>query len=288
MILATLCNYRPGLESGLMIIEEDLSSYRYVKPAKMPICGVTGIAIDAQYIYAATQSKVLAVMDRKSLQLASFFIHHEIQDPHSILLDGDRLLVVASGMNAVYECPIDKGFVKGEQPFWKSSEFGKDVDHFNSIIKRGSRILVSGFGRNDGSWETAKSGYVMDLASGERLVEGLTHPHTLMECDGRLLACESSRGAVLETSREKEAVLNGYTRGLCVGPEGLYVTTSVARKVSRSTGVQNPGMEKKHFRSGIYLLDQDTLETKRYLAIPDREFYELMVVGPEAFNWTYS
>lgn len=271
-----------------MVIEEDLSSYRYVKPARMPICGVTGISGDERFIYAATQSKVIAVMERKSLQLASFFIHHEIQDPHSILLDGDRLLVVASGLNAVYECPVENGFVMGERPFWKSSDFGKDLDHFNSIMKYENRILLSGFGRNDGSWASAKSGYALDLASGERIVEGLMHPHTIMECKGRLIACESTRGAVVEIPRNREAILTGYTRGLCEGPEGLYVAVSAGRKVSRSTGAENPEVEKKKFRSGIYVLDPETLEMKRYLAIPDREFYDLMVVGPEARNWTYS
>jgi len=273
-----------------MLIEEDLSSYRYVKPERMPVCGVTGLTSDEKYIYAATQNMVIAVMARSNLQLASFFIYHKIKDPHSILADGNRLLVVASGLNAVYECPLENGFVKEERLFWKSSdeELGRDVDHFNSIIKYGNRILVTGFGLKNGMWSSAKSGYAVELGSGERLVEGLEHPHTIMECGGELVVCESSRGAVVETSRKKEALLNGYTRGLCVGPQGLYAATSAGRKVSRSTGVENQDIEKKKFRSGIYLLDPVTLETKRYLAIPNREFYDLMVVGPEALNWTYS
>lgn len=290
MILASLCNYKPGLESGLMVIEEDLSGYRYVKPARMPICGVTGIAADERFIYAATQSKVIAIMDRKSLQLASYRVYNEIRDPHSVLLDGDRLLVVASGLNAVYECPLENGFVMGERPFWKSSEedFGQDRDHLNSIMKYGDHILVSGFGRNDGSWASARSGYALDLQSGECVITGLMHPHTIMECEGRLIACESTRGAVVEISRNREVVLNGYTRGLCVGPLGLYAAISAGRKISRSTGLPNLEMEKKNFISGIYLLEPKTLEVRKFLEIQDREFYDLMLTGSEAKDWTYS
>lgn len=290
MILASLCNNKGDLESGLMLIEEDLSSYRYVKPGRMPICGVTGLAADERYIYAATQSMVLAVMDRASLQLASFFIYHEIKDPHSILKDGDRLLVVASGMNAIYECPVQNGFITEERVFWKSSEadFGRDCDHYNSIMRYGSRILATCFGRNDGSWASARSGYATDLSTNERVVENLMHPHSLMECGGRLLACESSHAAVVETSRNNEVILNGYTRGLCNGPLGLYAAISAGRKVSRSTGRENPGILEKNFISGIHLLDPETLRPKKFLEIKDREFYDLMVVGPEAKDWIYS
>lgn len=290
MILASLCNYQPGVESGLMLIEEDLSGYRYVKPARMPICGVAGLAQDDRYIYAMTQSQVIAVIARSNGQLASYFIHHKIKDPHSILFDEGRLLVVASGHNAVYEFPIENGFVKGESPFWKSSEedFGNDLDHFNSILKYGARLLVSAFGRKEDRWVSAKNGYVIDILTGDLIVEGLTHPHTLMECEDRLIACESSRGAVVETSRKRESILSGYTRGLCQGPQGLYAAISAGRKFSRSTGLENPDAEKQDCTSGIHLLDPKTFESRKFLEIKDREFYDLMIVGPEAINWTYS
>jgi hypothetical protein len=74
--------------------------------------------------------------------------------------------------------------------------------------------------------------------TGERIGEGLGHPHSILDIDGTLAYCESSTASVVVGGSRSEQ-LPGYPRGLCRVGDRLLVGTSRGRKVSKSTGITN-------------------------------------------------
>jgi hypothetical protein len=71
------------------------------------------------------------------------------------------------------------------------------------------------------------------------VLSGIEHPHSLAHLGGSLAYCESRHSAVRILGEERSQQLPGYTRGMCVVGESLYVGTSLGRRVSKSTGLIN-------------------------------------------------
>lgn len=291
-ILASLCNINDEVRSGLMVFEEDLSSYRHLKPPEgVPRVSITGIALSDDEIIASVQGGGILILDRKTLELKSSNPLGISLDTHSLLLHEERLYAVAAGINAVVSMDLKNGVIVSEEIFWKISDETDPSDnvHLNSICVHEGTLLVSGFGKRESClWSSAKHGFVIDIKSRKVLHKDIHQPHTLMSYRGAILICESEKGRVLDLSNRKEAVVGGYVRGLCAGKEGLYAAVSRGRTVSRSTGLvlTNPGDEGdlKGY-SAIYLIDQDTFTVKKAVETGEFEFYDLSIVGGEADDW---
>jgi len=291
-LLASICNIRTAFKSSLLLLDENLSEYRYLQLSKdLPPVGMTGITMSEERIMAASQEGVVVTLDKKTLALLGQRSPQISKDTHSILLHDGKLYAVATGLNAVVVMNLKKGEISSERIHWMlgKESFGRDEDHLNSICFHDGNLLVSGFGpKSEKLWSSAQNGFVVDIASGQKLHEGFFQPHTLTSYNGSLLICESGKSRVLDLSRGKVANLDGYVRGLCEGPEGLYAAVSKGRTVSRSTGLitTNPddgGNFQGH--SAIYLIDRDTFDVRKVLETGDLEFYDLVIVGDEALSW---
>jgi len=291
-LLASICNIRTEFKSGLLLLDENLSGYRYLKlPGDLPSSGMTGITMSDDQVIASSQGGIIVTLDKTTLALLDKRPPQIAKDTHSILLHDGKLYAVATGLNAVVVMNLQEGKVSSERIHWILSKesFGRDTDHLNSICFHDGKLLVSGFGpKSEKLWSSAQNGFVMDIASGEKLYEGFFQPHTLTSYNGSLLICESGKSRVLDLSRGKVANLDGYVRGLCEGPEGLYAAVSKGRTVSRSTGLitTNPD-DGGNFegRSAIYLIDRDTFDVRKVLETGDLEFYDLVIVGDQALSW---
>lgn len=275
-----------------MLLDENLSGYRYLKlPTDLPSSGMTGITMSDDLVIVSSQGGIIVTLDRKTLALLDKRPPQVAKDTHSILLHGGNLYAVATGLNAVVIMDLKDRKVCSERTHWVLSKesFGRDVDHLNSICFHDGKLLVSGFGpKSEKLWSSAQNGFVMDVASGQKLYEGFFQPHTLTSYNGSLLICESGKCMVRDLSRGKVAVLDGYVRGLCQGPEGLYAAVSKGRTVSKSTGLitTNPDDGGNYQgRSAIYLIDRDTFDVRKVLETGDLEFYDLVIVGDEALSW---
>jgi hypothetical protein len=291
-ILASVCNAQAGLRSSLLLFDEALCGYSHLRlPDNAPSVGMTGVFVAKDEVIVSCQGGAIVVLDRETLFLKSRFSTKSPCDIHSILLSRDRLYAVATGINAVIAMGVENGKIKSEAVYWKYSEgsYGFDGDHVNSICIHDGRILVSAFGKKETSlWSSAQNGFVIDIESGRKLHEGLCQPHTLTSYGGSLLICESAKSRVLDLSRGRACVVDGYVRGLCGGPKGLYAAVSKGRTVSKSTGLvtMTPGeVGDPGGRSAIYLIDWETFEIKTVIEAGDFEFYDLAVVGDEAEAW---
>jgi uncharacterized protein DUF4915 len=292
MILASLCNNGFDPRGSLLLIKEDLSSWRYVPhPKGVPKWGITGLSLSERYLALATQDGAVAILDRNNLSLKSRMSGNYLKNAHSILIDKDRLYAVSTGSDAVVAFDLVDGVLKNPRVVWKVSDasFGADNHHLNSICSYEGCILVSGFGKKESKlWSSAKEGFVIDIGTNTKVAEGLCQPHSLSVLEGSLFICESAKARILNVSKGQDKALDGYVRGLCLGPLGIYVAVSRGRTVSKSTGLQlsnpaDPGALKGQAK--VYLLDKDTLQEKATSSFGGLEFFDLVRLGDEVNGW---
>ena len=179
---------------------------------------------------------------------------------------------MSTGTDEVIRLRLRGVDVMDEVGFWRPdrNEPRQDVHHLNSLIESHGELLVSGFGKKEGDrWSSARSGFVRNLTRHQVLASGIDQPHTLLEARGRIFFCESQRMAVRALGSHLQQLLSGYTRGLGVVGNDLFVATSVGRRVSKSTGkVDNPaalGTRNGHCTiSRLSLEDLSLLETAHF------------------------
>lgn len=290
-ILASLCNAREPVPSCLLLIEEDLSAFRWLAlPEGFPPCtGVMGLAVDVSLIYLATQSGHLVAVQREAFSLSAVHTFRVVKDAHSIILCPNGLLVASTGSDSLCRLSLGGGALQ-EDVQWEVPVDGDRVDrsHINSLCWLDGRVFVSGFGAKEGPfWDSARAGFVLEAASEASVAQGLYHPHSLTAYGGAILVCESGLGGVRSLSDDRRATLEGYTRGLCAIGGTLYVATSVRRLVSRSTGVVFQEEPDPDAKCAVYALDAANFLVRARIMLDElpAEIYDLSVVGVEALSW---
>ncbi|MGW0804685.1 DUF4915 domain-containing protein [Nonomuraea sp. NPDC002799] len=201
--------------------------------------------------------------------------YHRLDDvstPHDILVvDGD-VLVVATTQNEVQRVAPDGEVV------WRWRAPGEvDSWHLNSLAVAGDRILVCGFGpflRRRGWDESGKpaTGQVVDLATGEPVLQGLRAPHNPHYSDGTWLVCDSAAGDLVrisgETRREIGRLgLPGWPRGLAVTDDYLFVGVSPHRYLTDSVET-----------AALAVVDRREWRVTGLVDLPAREVYALALV----------
>jgi uncharacterized protein DUF4915 len=256
------------LEDGRFSLLDELSS--------------TGLAVSpdgerlARLLWAEDESDragELLIYGREGL-----LAHHrldELRQPHSVGWDGDTLVAVSTGTNALLW--IDSSGAVGRT--WKAPGDG-DCWHLNSLAWRRGRMLVSAFGRfaghhdwtRDGAREGA--GIVFDLRSGRDVLGGLSAPHNPLWLDGGWLVCNSGPGELLALDRRGRVRLrrefSGWTRGLAVDGAVVYLGISAHRLGGAEAGT-----------ACVVGLTREGLEEVDRWELPSREVYDL-IVAPEA------
>lgn len=237
----------------------------------------TGIALVPGGVLLARQTEGCAEVRRLcNREVHRIQIVDRSLDLHDVHADADCVYVVATQINTVFE--FDHAFA--ERRHW-SMPGEDDSQHVNSVCVHEGRILASRFGpfhSTRGYKErTRGAGEVFDPDTGEVLIEGLSQPHSLLSCDGRLWLCDSEtrtlrryRGAVCEI----EHPLDGYTRGLAVGASELYVGLSRSRNAE-------PGMLDS---ACIVVLDRERMVEVSRIQLPVDEIYDIRIIAAEAVD----
>ena len=174
----------------------------------------------------------LLIYDRQGL-----LAHHRLdalRQPHSVVWDGDTLVVVSTGTNAILR--IDPSGVVRRT--WKAPG-NDDSWHLNSLAWRRGRMLISAFGRfaEHHEWvqESARegAGIVFDVRSGRDVLGGLSAPQNPLWLDGGWLVCNSGAGELLRLDRQGRVLarraFSGWTPGLAVDEALVYQGVSAHR-----------------------------------------------------------
>jgi hypothetical protein len=157
-------------------------------------------------------------------------------DPHSVTTDGENLYFAISSTDSIYRAHSGK---KGWEVsrFWTlpGSTGDRDENHVNAVAFVGNNLCVSGFERKeDDDWRSAERGFIFDVTADRYLIQGISHPHSLLFADGEVLSCESKKNRVVSLDGEVAAFPSTYLRGLFVDSGYLYTASSKRRKFSKS------------------------------------------------------
>lgn len=167
-----------------------------------------------------------------------------VRAAHSLVATGpDEFYVVSSRTDEVIRVLIDPtaGTVVAEETVWEPGRPGtrEDLHHLNGLTRANGRLIVAGFGerwrevreqRRQGNTTAPYDGFLVDLATGERLLTGLQMPHSPLMIDEHIAVCESAAEAVIVPGIGVADGLPGYTRGLCVAGDRILVGISRARQ----------------------------------------------------------
>ncbi|OOG37406.1 glycosyltransferase [Rhodanobacter sp. C05] len=211
-------------------------------------------------------------------------------DLHDVLVDATGIYAVFTETNQVAR--LDDAFRVQE-----SWSFGEEPDcvHVNCIAMHNGRLVASMFGaftiHRGYKGETRQAGKVVDVRTGAMLIEGLSQPHSLVVVGEQLWLCSSEDCMLHIYDRdfrlEQRIALPGYTRGLAVGKDTVYVGISRSRNLAAG--------EVGRFDSAVVaLLDRQSLEVIGYQPIPWNEIYDIrigssadLVTHVMASTWTY-
>lgn len=179
----------------------------------------------------------LSVLDLRDMRVVNVQPLPEINDCHSIVRYKDLLYAVSTGTDEVFTYHLRGTEVTDPQLVWTPSSAAQDVHHVNSITIANDDVVCSAFGPKEGdSWATSTHGYIYNISSDTRILDGLHQPHTATWSPQGLYFCNSRLGTVNHGNRVI-GQLSGYARGLAFAPEGvMYAGTSVGRRpVENST-----------------------------------------------------
>lgn len=191
-------------------------------------------------------------------------------DPHDVAWVGDSFAVACAGANAIVF--VTEAGEVGR--VWKAPGT-RDAWHLNSLVVVDGALHVMAFGRFDRHREWAEvnsigTGFVMNVATGLQVVNGLSSPHHPRLVDGEWIVCNSGTGELLLISEDSRVrartVLAGWARGLAVLESALLVGESRGRD-------EPAGAE-----ATIATVDRTSWEVVGRVPVPVREIYDILVV----------
>jgi uncharacterized protein (TIGR03032 family) len=170
---------------------------------------------------------------------------------HEVAWAGDELWLVNTRFSCLCTLHPDYSFVPRWRPPFVTALAAEDRCHLNGLaLAPGEGGLtpryVTALGATDvpGGWRAGKAhgGVLLDVPSGEVVVEGLSMPHSPRLHDGRLWLLESGTGRLVLADpaagrRQAVAELPGFTRGLALCGPYAFVGLSKIRTTSAMDGV---------------------------------------------------
>lgn len=160
---------------------------------------------------------------------------------HDIAFGGDRLWLVNTRFSCLATLSPQFNFVPVWQPSFISQLVPEDRCHLNGLGMEGGRpkyVTALGTADQAGGWRANKAtgGVLIDVASGEVALSGLSMPHSPRLHDGKWWLLNSGAGELwaVDPERGDHSVvcgLPGYLRGLCfVGPYALVGMSQVRER----------------------------------------------------------
>jgi predicted RNA-binding protein YlqC (UPF0109 family) len=277
--------------SQLALLDTNTFQIFFIKTNEIDDNGFSGLAKSNGYFYALSQSDVVTSLIKYSirdLKIIKIVKSKKIVDPHSIMVDDNKLYVVSTGTNSIETFDTNLNYIKTH---WKHPDVGaeKDEVHMNSIFKLNGDLVVSCFGKkNLDKWSSATNGYLMNTKNNNKVISGINHPHSAFEIGGNIYYCESSTGKIYENKKLLFKQDKSYVRGLSIVEDYLIVGVSGSRTNSKSTKVVlNPSETGKYIsKTGIIIKNMRTYTIKYYdLSFIEKEIYDVLAIEEDDFNF---
>lgn len=297
-LLVSFCNQISSPDCSLCIFDTSSRASRWidfsglsddVRNSFSGVCGICGVAEDV-IITTQGASPILATVSIANAKITNYVALKKCKDPHSLVYLNGYVYIVSTGTNEIYRAPFKDGQLGEEELFWSYPGVSHERDevHLNGLTVDGDDLIASCFGpRNaEGSW--GLEGRVFYVESGVSIHAGLNQPHSPIVSNTRLAFAESAANKVhvysksgnLPWIREQEILLSGYTRGLVLRGQRLWIGVSANRKLSRS---QHKFLYGKQTAKDSELLSIDLATGKTDanggMVAYGRELYDLFVIN---------
>lgn len=197
---------------------------------------------------------------------------------HDLEMGRDGLWVVATAFNCLATLDTTHSFVPRWMPPFVSGIVAEDRCHLNGVaLVDGVPRYVTALGVSDveGGWRPGKAtgGVLMEVPSGEVLLEGLSMPHSPRWHEGTLYVLESGRGRLLACDLDSRttrtvAELPGFTRGLSFMGPYAFVGTSQIRETATFGGL--PVAQRGPLQCGVWAVDLRTHKVVASVTFADR------------------
>ena len=192
-------------------------------------------------------------------------------DIHDVLWVDDGFLMVSTDHNEVVRVSPD---LRPVQRWGFAGEL--DSLHINCLARWGGDVVFSAFGqfaeRRAYKGASAGAGFVQALDGAEPIITGLSQPHSLKPWGADLLLADSETRSIALFDRQgrekRRKLLDGYTRGIAIGHQALFVGLSASR-------TPDPG---GLACATVVALDLHSWEELGRIALPAREIYEVLQV----------
>ncbi len=194
-------------------------------------------------------------------------------DLHDILVHEQGTYAVFTETNQVVQ--LDEHF--NVQQSWSFGD-APDCTHVNCIAVHRGRLIASMFGafatHRGYKHKTLGAGRIVDVKTGDVLISGLSQPHSLVVVGEELWLCSSEDRSIqcydAHFKLQRQVNLPGYTRGLAVGADVVYVGISRSRNLKSG--------EAGEFTSAVVaLLDRSSLGIIGYVPLPWNEIYDIRI-----------
>jgi uncharacterized protein (TIGR03032 family) len=186
---------------------------------------------------------------------------------HELAWAGDELWVVNTRFSCLCTLDPDYSFVPRWRPPFITGLAAEDRCHLNGLaVVDGQPRYVTALGETDteGGWRAHKphGGCLMNVASGEMVVRGLSMPHSPRWHDGRLWVLESGTGRLLHVDLaggrgQTVGELPGFARGLAFAGPYAFVGLSKIRATSAMDGVPL-AQRREQLKCGVAVVDLRT------------------------------
>ena len=236
---------------------------------KLDSFDTTGFMVKGRKFIRGYQWHPVQFYNEKNIEISMELLSYN--DVHDVLIYGDWCYLVNTSGNEIirYNCNTE------EVNKWN---FSRELDsfHINSLAFWNDKIVFSAFGEfketRGYKGKTEGSGFVQDLVTGDKLIVGLSQPHSLTPNQGNLVIANSEIMSLAEYDKYGELVrdkkLDGYTRGICIVNNHIYVGLSCSRNIDPS-GIET---------ANILALDRDTWDELGRMEIPSNEIYAIQYV----------
>ncbi|CAN5623518.1 TIGR03032 family protein [soil metagenome] len=186
---------------------------------------------------------------------------------HDLSWGRDELWIVNTLFSCLCTLDMETNFVPRWKPPFISALAGDDRCHLNGLaMEAGVPKYVTVLARTDtpAGWrpDKAKTGCLLDVPSGEPVVQGLSMPHSPRVHGGRVWLLESGHGRLslvdaVECTIEPVAHLPGYTRGLAFAGRFAFVGLSKIRETNIFGGLPI-ATRRADLKCGIGVVDLST------------------------------
>lgn len=205
---------------------------------------------------------------------------------HDLAFAGDELWLVATAFSCLATLDDVHSFVPRWTPPFITRLAPEDRCHLNGLAVVGGRpAFASALGTTDtaGGWRPGKAsgGVLLDVASGEVVIGGLSMPHSPRWHNDRLWLLESGRGTLAAADPRTGTVetvveLPGFTRGLTFLGDLAFVGLSQIRE-SSTFGDLPVTHRLAERQSGVWMVDLRRGQIAGFLRFEDlvQEIFEV-------------